>query len=197
MARPLRNFPAGSSIHIVQRGDNRHACFRSDEDRHYYLSLVERHALEAGCLVHAYVLMSNHVHLLVTVRELNAQSSMMKAVSQRSAQRFHRQYGGTGTMWDGRYKAALIDSEDYLLLCHRYIELNPVRAGMVDFPGAWRWSSYQCNAEGRGNSMLTPHEVYLRLGGDSGARRRAYMALFEVPYSRADLLQVRGDIFRG
>jgi putative transposase len=90
MSRHLRHFSAGSCIHIVQRGDNRHACFHADDDRHYYLSLLEKHSQSTGCQIHAYVLMSNHVHLLVTVQELNAQSWMMKALSQRSAQRFHR-----------------------------------------------------------------------------------------------------------
>ena len=145
-------------------------------------------------MIHAYVLMTNHVHLLVSVQDLNAQSAMMKAVAQRSAQRFHRQHGGTGTMWDGRYKAALVDSEGYLLLCHRYIELNPVRAGLVEYPALYRWSSYNCNAEGRRNGVVTPHEVYLRLGGEPLRRQLAYRALFDIPFTQADFERIRGDI---
>jgi putative transposase len=194
MSRHLRHFSAGSCIHIVQRGDNRHACFHADDDRHYYLSLLEKHSQSTGCQIHAYVLMSNHVHLLVTVQELNAQSWMMKALSQRSAQRFHRQHGGTGTMWDGRYKPALVDSEDYLILCHRYIELNPVRAGMVQYPGNYRWSSYGCNAEGKRNLIITPHDLYLRLGRESSQREQAYKALFDMPFAQADLDRIRGAI---
>lgn len=192
MPRHSRHVPAGSCIHIVQRGDNRRTCFQSDEDRHHYLSLLEKHSQTSGCQIHAYVLMSNHVHLLVTVQELNAQSWMMKAVSQSTAQRYHRQNGGTGTMWDGRYKAARVEAEDYLLLCQRYIELNPVRAGMVAYPGNYRWSSFNCNAEGRRNSIVTPHEIYLRLGSDAVHRQLAYRALFDVPYSQADLERIRG-----
>jgi len=194
MTRPLRHFPTGSCLHIVQRGDNRSLCFHTDEDRHYYLALLEKHSKASGCLVHAYVLMSNHVHLLVSVLEHNAQSCMMKALAQGSAQRYHRQYGGTGTMWDGRYKAAPVDGEDYLLLCHRYVELNPVRAGMVQFAGGFRWSSYQCNAEGRANRVITPHETYLRLGRDALHRQQAYRALFDIPYAQADLERIRGAL---
>jgi putative transposase len=194
MPRPLRHFPAGSCIHIIQRGDNRRTCFFSDEDRHHYLVLLEKHSKATGCLIHAYVLMSNHVHLLVTVQKLNAQSAMMKALAQITAHRYHRQHGGTGTMWDGRYRAAPIEAEDYLLLCQRYIELNPVRAGMVPFAGGYRWSSYACNAEGQISRVLTPHEVYLRLGGDPDGRQQAYRALFDAPYSQADLERIRASV---
>jgi putative transposase len=191
MPRQPRHIPAGSCIHIVQRGDNRRTCFHSEQDCHHYLSLLERHSKANGCLIHAYVLMSNHVHLLVTVQELNAQSWMMKAVAQCTAQRLHRLNGGSGTMWDGRYKTARVESEDYLLLCQRYIELNPVRAGMVPYPGSYRWSSYQANAEGRRNTLLTPHDVYLRLGRDTLQRQQAYRALFDIPYSLTDLERIR------
>lgn len=191
MPRQPRHFPAGSCLHIVQRGDNRSVCFHSDEDRHFYIALLEKHSKATGCEVHAYVLMSNHIHLLVTVRELNAQSWMMKAISQYTAQRLHRLRGETGTMWDGRYKAARVEAEDYLLLCQRYIELNPVRAAMVQYPGHYRWSSYGCNAEGRRNSVITPHDVYLRLGGNPLQRQSAYRTLFDVPYSNADLERIR------
>ncbi|MGO4378501.1 transposase [Pseudoduganella sp. RAF53_2] len=192
MPRQPRHFPAGSCMHIVQRGDNRRTCFHSENDRRHYVSLLDKYSKASGCLIHAYVLMSNHVHLLVTVQELNAQSWMMKAISQCAAHRLHCLRGESGTMWDGRYKAARVEAEDYLLLCQRYIELNPVRAGMVQYPGHYRWSSYNCNAEGRRNDVITPHEVYLRLGREARQRQMAYQALFDIPYSESDLERIRG-----
>ncbi|WP_082591265.1 transposase [Duganella sp. Root198D2] len=191
MVRPLRNYPAGSCLHIVQRGDNRRTCFHDEQDRQRYLELMEHYGKKYCCDLHAYVLMSNHVHILLTVREHNAQSLFMKDLSQQTAHWVHMRQGGSGTMWDGRYHSSIIDSDAYLLACQRYIELNPVRAGMVELPSAYKWSSYRANAEGRESSILTPHPVFLGLGKNDAARQLAYRALFDMPLSEKELQRIR------
>ena len=191
MVRPLRNFPAGSCLHIVQRGDNRRACFHDDEERIRYLELMAHYSRKYHCDLHAYVLMTNHVHILLTVRERNAQSRFMKDLSQQTAYWVHRRHGGSGTMWDGRYHSSHIESEAYLLICQRSIELNPVRAGMVDLPAEYRWSSYRANAEGKGSTLLTPHPVFMGLGRDAESRQSAYKALFDIPLAEKDLQRIR------
>jgi len=191
MPRPLRDFDPGSCLHITQRGDNRESCFFSDADRLRYLEHLKRYCVEYGCDLHAYVLMSNHVHLLLTPRERYAHSRLMCSISQRTSRYSHWRHHKTGTMWDGRYRCCLVQQEDYLLICQRYIELNPVRAGMVEFAGAYRWSSYRCNAEGKGNGLVTQHPVYLALGADTAMRAAAYRALFDVPFAQTDLERIR------
>ena len=191
MPRALRNYPAGSCLHIIQRGDNRNACFTDEVDKLHYLELLAEHSLRSACDVHAYVLMPNHVHLLVTVHERNAQSRLMKMLAQCTARWTHIRYGTTGTMWEGRYHASAIDSDAYFLTCQRYIELNPQRAGIVPFPGHYRWSSYRTNAEGRCEDWLVPHALYLALGVDAVSRQAAYRALFDLPMAEPDLVRIR------
>ncbi|WP_395401555.1 transposase [Pseudoduganella sp. UC29_106] len=184
MPRSSRDFDPGTCLHIVQRGDNRQQCFFSDDERSRFLNLLNHYCLKYGCELHAYVLMTNHVHLLLTLREREAHSRLMKSLTQRISQYLHWRHYQTGTMWDGRYRCCVVQQEDYLLLCQRYIELNPVRAGMESFPGAYLWSSYRCNAEGNANSLVTPHEVYLRLGGDTVSRAARYRRLFDIPFAQ-------------
>ncbi|WP_028104796.1 transposase [Pseudoduganella violaceinigra] len=191
MPRSLRNYPAGTCLHLVQRGNNGQVCFHDDEERRRFLALLKEHSLKSDCDIHAYVLMSNHFHLLVTLRAQNCQASFMKSLAQRTSRWRHVRHGGTGTMWDSRYHSSQIDSAAYLLLCQRYIELNPVRARMVDFAGAYRWSSYRANAEGKEDELLRPHPVYLDLGIDVLGRLRAYRALFDLPFSEKDLERIR------
>ena len=191
MPRSLRNYQTGSCVHLMQRGDNHSAVFHDDDERHHYLGLLGAACLKHGCDLHAYVLMTNHVHLLVTIHYRNAQSLMMKDLAQFTAHWQHRRHGSSGTMWDGKYHASEIDSEAYLLTCQRYIELNPVRAGMVDFPGGYRWSSYRANAEGKENPLLMRHAVFEGLGKDACEREQAYRALFDMPLSEKDLLRIR------
>jgi len=191
MPRPLRNYPAGTCLHLVQRGNNGQSCFHDDEERRGFLSLLKEHSLKSSCEVHAYVLMTNHFHLLLTVRERNSQANLMKSLAQRTALWRHTRHGGTGAMWDSRYHSSLIDSEAYLLLCQRYIELNPVRAGMVEFAGGYKWSSYRANAEGKADDLLCQHSVYLGLGSDPLERQHAYRELFDIPFSEKDLERIR------
>ncbi|WP_431479030.1 transposase [Massilia eburnea] len=191
MPRPLRNYPVGTCLHLTQRGDNGRIIFNDDEERHGFLGLLREHSVKSSCDIHAYVLMSNHFHLLLSIRGQNSQASLMKSLAQRTALWRHARYGGSGTMWDKRYHSSLIDSSAYLLMCQRYIELNPVRAGMVEFPGGYKWSSYRVNAEGREDVLIRPHPVYLGLGSDDEERRKAYQALFDMPLAEKDLERIR------
>ncbi len=178
-------------MHVIQRGHDRQRCFFVDEDYVLYRQWLHEEAVIAACQVHAYVLMSNHVHLLVSVDDALRLARMMKGLAQRYAQYLNYRYGTSGTVWDGRYKSCLVQTEAYLLTCQRYIELNPVRAGMVRFPGNYKWSSYRCNAEGRHDEVVTPHSVYERLGLDAAARRQAYMRLFHETLTPMQLEQIR------
>lgn len=178
MARPPRYDLAGIAQHVVQRGNNRLPCFLDDEDRQRYLQCLRQGLLRFGCRLHAYVLMSNHTHLLLTPDETGAVSRLMHTFGRNYAGLFNGRHGRTGTLWEGRYKACLVDSGSYFLACSRYIELNPVRAWMVAQPGEYPWSSYGANATGRVDLLLTSHPEYLALGSEPATRAMAYRALF-------------------
>jgi len=170
----LPNIP----LHIIQRGNNRQACFFADVDYRLYLDWLTEHADQAGCRVHAYVLMTNHVHLLISADRGEAPGALMKALGQRYAQYVNRTYQRSGTLWEGRFRSCLIHDETYLLACQRYIELNPVRAGMVSHPADYRWSSYRANAQGETDTLVKPHSLYEALGLDDASRQVAYRELF-------------------
>ena len=165
--------------HIVQRGNDRQPCFAGLADYQNYRQELYEAAHKHGCAVHAYVLMTNHVHLLVTPQAAGGASRMMQALGRRYVGAFNARYGRTGTLWEGRFKSALVDSDTYLLTCYRYIELNPVRARMVQQPGDYPWSSYRHNALGIHDRRITPHPQYLALGQDTTTRLRAYQAMFQ------------------
>ena len=178
MARLPRFDLPGIAQHVIQRGNDRQPCFAAEEDYLHYLQELDEAAMRFGCAIHAYVLMTNHVHLLVTPVETGAVSRMMQALGRRYVACFNARYRRTGMLWEGRFKAGLVDSEDYVLTCYRYIELNPVRAGMVATAGQYRWSSHAHNAHGACDPRITPHPSYLDLGeGELG--RAAYRALFD------------------
>jgi len=147
---------AGLPYHVVQRGNNRQACFFDDDDRRLYLELLVSSLQRYDALLHAFVLMTNHVHLLMTPRAEDSISRVMRVAGSCYAQRFNRKYARTGSLWEGRHKASVIEADAYLLCCYRYIEMNPVRAGMVTSPDAYRWSSYRANA--CGGSLSAPVE---------------------------------------
>jgi len=170
----LPNIP----LHIIQRGNNRQACFYADEDYRFYLDWLREHADKKGCQIHAYVLMTNHVHLLVSAEQPDAPGALMKALGQRYVQYVNRTYRRSGTLWEGRFRSCLTQEESYLLACQRYIELNPVRAGMVEHPAEYRWSSYRGNAQGEHDLLLKPHLLYQTLGEDAASREAAYRELF-------------------
>jgi putative transposase len=191
MPRHARFRLDGYSLHIIQRGNNRGACFVDDLDRILYLSLLEEFSECDGCEVHAYVLMTNHVHLLATPACAANASQFMKDVGQRYAQHFNRKYRRTGSLWEGRFRSSIVDSEGYLLRCSRYIELNPVRAGMVRHPAFYRWSSYRANADGEPSNLVRPHRQYLALGPDDLVRRSAYREFLIADSPRAEVDQIR------
>lgn len=175
--RPRLSLP-NVPLHLIQRGNNRQVCFIADEDYRFYLEWLGDSAAKTCCRIHAYVLMTNHVHLLVSSERSEAPGELMKALGQRYVQYMNRTYRRSGTLWEGRYRSCLTQAEDYLLACQRYIELNPVRACMVAHPGEYRWSSYRANAQGEFDALIQPHEVYRALGMDDASRQTAYRELF-------------------
>ncbi len=165
-------------IHIIQRGNNRQACFFADEDYRRYLDWLAEYATKTGCRVHAYVLMTNHVHLLLSADQADAGGALMKLLGQRYVQYVNRVYKRSGTLWEGRFRSCPVQEESYLLGCQRYIELNPVRANMVSHPAEYRWSSYRVNAQGERDLLVCPHPLYDALASDIGDRLVAYRELF-------------------
>ena len=178
MPRRARLAVPGIPWHIIQRGNNRSVCFYADTDYLRYLETLAEQADKYGCRIHAYCLMTNHVHLLVTPERADSASLMMKHLGQRYVQYINRSYQRTGTLWEGRFRSCLAQDDDYVLVCYRYIELNPVRAGMVVHPGEYRWSSYATNGQGLPNIMISPHSEYLSLDSTDESRRQAYRGLF-------------------
>ncbi|MDJ0872811.1 MAG: transposase [Gammaproteobacteria bacterium] len=188
MPRKPRFYLPGLPAHVVQRGNNRQAVFFDDGDYAAYLRWLEEGAQRYGCAIHAYVLMTNHVHLLVTPETREAISRMLQYLGRHYVIYVNRAYGRSGTLWEGRHKGSVVSGDDYLLRCYRYVELNPVRAGMVSSPGQYPWSSYRANAAGTTDPLLTPHERYLALGRSDERRRSAYRDLCR---HRLDEEQVR------
>lgn len=178
MPRPPRLVVPSVPLHIIQRGNNRIPCFHVQNDCLAYLDMLRECAFDMGCAVHAYVLMSNHVHLLLSPDARDSASMMMQRLGQRYVQYFNRRHARTGTLWEGRFRSCLVEDARYFLICHRYIELNPVRACMVETPADYPWSSYRSNAFGQENALITPHPIYTGLGGDVDACRAAYRGLF-------------------
>ncbi|NKF21929.1 transposase [Solimonas marina] len=184
--RPRIQLP-GVPQHIIQRGNNRQACFYTEEDYRLYLEWLAEYAKKAGCQIHSYVLMTNHVHLLVSSVRGDGTGVLMKALGQRYVQYVNRQYRRSGTLWEGRFRSCLVQDDAYLLSCQRYIETNPVRAGMVEHPGDYPWSSYACNGQGQTNPAVSPHLLYQQLGATPAERRKRYRALFKTDMN-ADLV---------
>ena len=197
MARMPRIVVPGQALHIVQRGNNRQPVFFCSEDYRTYLEMFQQAAASHGCKVHAYVLMTNHVHLLLTPEQKEGPSRLMQAVGRCYVHYVNGHYRRTGTLWEGRFKSAVIDSERYLLICSRYIELNPVRAGMVEHPGEYRWSSYRCNALGRQDRIITPHPLYKQLGTDVGLQQSVYRELFSGHIDEDDMRSLRDGTTMG
>ncbi|WP_038052420.1 transposase [Thermomonas fusca] len=193
MRRPRLELP-GIPQHITHRGVNRGATFIDDEDFAAYLQALELTSREQGVAIHGYVLMTNHVHLLVSAEAAGAVSRMMQALGRRYVRPFNARYGRTGTLWEGRYKSCLVDSESYLLACLRYIELNPLRAAMVAEPWAYRWSSVHAHLGLRTDARLTPHAGYLGLGRNAGERAAAYRCLLMDGLSDEVLADIRSHM---
>ncbi len=174
MPRSARLVLPGIPLHVIQRGVNRAALFIDDEDRRHYLRLLRNACRKQAVAIHAFVLMGNHVHLLITPSTVEGLAPAMRQCGQNYVQYFNKRHVRSGTLLEGRFKSCLVDSDGYLLMVHRYIELNPVRAAMVAFPEEYRWSSVRVYLGLEHNPMLTPHPCYTLLGPSPEARANAY-----------------------
>jgi putative transposase len=191
MPRRARIHLDGVPLHIVQRGHNREPCFFQDADYSCYLHWLGEALGETDCALHAYVLMTNHIHLLLTPKKASVVPKLLISLGRRYVQYINRSYRRSGTLWDSRYKSSLIQAEAYLLTCHRYIELNPVRAGIVGDPAHYPWSSYRANGLGRIDRRLTPHPIYLQLGDSDDRRQRGYRELFRAHLAQPAIADIR------
>ena len=197
MPRKPRFFLPGVPAHIVNRGHSREPVFFERSDYRAYLDWLDEAAVRYGCAIHAYVLMTNHVHILTTPRDKHGISRMMQYVGRHYVPYINHTYGTSGSIWEGRFKASLVSDEQYLVACMRYIELNPVRADMVSSPSEYPWSSYQSNALGHDDSLITPHPVYLALAKTAHARFAAYKAMFSAHVDEKDILDIRKAVQTG
>jgi putative transposase len=179
------------ALHVVQRGHDRRDCFLHDTDYLVYLANLRNLLPGTGCALHAYCLMTNHVHLLLTPSAEDGCARLMRNLGQRYVQYFNRRYERSGTLWEGRFRSCLVDSSLYVVACYRYVELNPVRAGMVQSPSEYRWSSHEGNAGRVSNNLLTQHSEYLALASEEQTRHLAYQGLFSSGDEPAFLAAIR------
>jgi len=177
MARLPRICLPGIPQHIIQRGNNRQPCFAGDEDFAAYAHWLDEYARKYEVAIHAWVFMTNHVHLLATPKTEDGISRLMQTLGRHYVRYFNYTYKRSGTLWEGRFKSCVVDAENYLLICQRYIELNPVRANMAAHPGDYRWSSYRANGQGKETKLWTPHAAYQALGTSANERAQAYREL--------------------
>jgi putative transposase len=197
MARLPRLCLPGIPQHIIQRGTNRQACFASEEDFSAYAHWLAKYSQKYDVAIHSWVFMTNHVHLLVTPSCSNGVSKMMQSLGRHYVRYFNYAYQRSGTLWEGRFKSCVVNAEEYLLICQRYIELNPVRAGMVSAPAEYKWSSFQSNGLGKRATLWTPHACYLALGANVEERSSAYRALFSVDLESTALGTIRDASNKG
>ena len=197
MPRHGRFVVVGHPQHIISRGNNRQAIFCCNKDYSFYLEKLKAGCEKYGVELHSYVLMTNHVHLMMTPLNEDSISKLMQMQGRYYVQYFNYTYKRTGTLFEGRYKATLIDTERYLLTCMRYIELNPVRASMVKGPTDYPWSSYHFNAAGDRNDLLTPHRAYLSLGPTKEERLSVYRDLFREHLCEREVAEIRESTNKG
>jgi putative transposase len=181
---------------VVERGNNRNACFFDEQDYKIYLAKLKEYSQKLDVSVHSFVLMTNHVHLLLTPTEVDGVSRLMQSLGRYYVRYINKKYDRNGTLWEGRYKSTLIDTEQYILIVSQYIELNPVRADMVEQPAAYSWSSFRRNALGTPIELITPHEVYERLAKTDKTRQKRYRALCEKELSDYSLEEIRSSVNR-
>ena len=198
MVRLPRFVIPGQPQHVIIRGNNREPIFHTSDDYRFYIDKLKKASEKHNCDIHSYVMMTNHVHLLTTPYIDRGIGNMVQMLGRYYVQYFNYSYKRSGTLWEGRYKATLVDSVNYLLTCYRYIELNPVRArGMVNHPGDYPWSSYRYNALGEDDPIVVPHEEYLRLGKTPAERQAAYKALFNIRIGGEKLEEIRQATNKG
>ena len=196
MARTARLIIPDLSVHIVQRGHGGQDCFFDDSDYFYYLDLLSTFAERCSCSVHAYCLMTNHVHLFLTPRASKSCAHLMKEVGQRYVQRVNARRERSGTLWEGRFYSCLVPTERYALACYRYVECNPVKPGMVAHPLEYRWSSYRVNT-GAASTWLSPHDAYLAIAEDPERRAARYAELCAEPLAPELVEDLRKATRRG
>lgn len=184
MPRTARVVVPDVALHVFQRGNNRSPCFLRASDYRTYLRYLREYAVQFGCAIHAYCLMTNHVHLLLTPASTSACAQLMKHLGQCYVQTFNMAHGRSGTLWEGRFHSCLVPTEDYVLACYRYIELNPVRAGMVAAPGQYSWSSFNVNSRERDDPLITRHAALEAVGHD-------YRSLCELPLENRLVEEIR------
>jgi len=182
---------------ILQRGNNRAACFYAEEDYRFYLQWLQLNAEHYGCAIHAYVLMTNHVHLMMTPKERDSASKLMQSLGRRYVQYVNRVHHRSGTLWEGRFRASLVEAESHLLTCYRYIELNPVRAAVVKHPADYFWSSYRHHALGTADRVVTEHPLFKALGATRAERAEAYRASFRTELDEREVNGIRTALNRG
>jgi len=197
MPRRNRDCPPGLAVHIIQRGNNRQICFAEEADIKACANWLREGADQYSIAIHAWVIMTNHVHLLLTPSERASVSSCMQYLGRHYVRYFNYRYQRTGTLFEGRFKSCLVQNQSYLLACQRYIELNPVRAGMVGDPAHYLWSSYRAHALGHQPQMWKPHLEYLALGPTTGSRQAAYRNLFKDQMDNNLITDIRHAIKTG
>lgn len=192
MARlPRLNLP-DIPQHVIQRGNNRQPCFYTKRDYAVYLLKLREYAIQYKVSIHAFVLMTNHVHLLATPKTETGVNQMMQALGRYYVRYFNRRHDRTGTLWEGRFKSSIVDSDQYFLVVSRYIELNPVRANMVEYPDDYAWSSFHFNGRAKRIKLINPHELYLALGSTHALRAENYASLFETEIPTFKIKEIRG-----
>jgi putative transposase len=197
MPRGRRLQVSGLTQHVLNRGNNRCDIFRADRDYAFFLAVLGEAAVRHSLEVHSYTLMTNHFHLVVTPRQPPAVSKAMQVAGSRYVGYFNRRYARTGTLFEGPFKSMFIDSETYWFTCMRYVELNPVRAGLVSEQAAYRWSSYRANALGVEDRIIVPHPLYLALGVSPESRQRSWRELSREGLSSDELFEIRDHVRRG
>lgn len=191
MARRQRITPAGIPAHIIQRGNNRQITFACEDDFTHYAHWLKEYAAQHQVQIHAWCFMTNHVHLLATPQTDHGISKMMQSIGRQYVRYFNKAYQRTGTLWEGRYKSCLVEADTYLLELYRYIELNPVRAKMINHPSEYVWSSYQINALGKPSELCTPHPLYLALGNNKQNRLKHYQQLLQTTQQSSLIDEIR------
>ncbi len=191
MPRQPRFVLTGHPQHVIIRGNNREPIFYAGQDYQFYLDKLKQACDKHDCDIHAYVLMTNHVHLLITPYKKESISKAMQMVGRYYVQYFNKTYKRTGTLWEGRYKATLIGSDQYALTCYKYIEMNPLRTNMVEHPAEYPWSSYRYNVLGESDNLVVPHALYKALGRSTTARQQNYQDLFAIGIKETTLDAIR------
>jgi putative transposase len=194
MARKLRMVIPGLPVHVVQRGVNRCDIFTNDKDRNIYLQFLVEASDKHACPVHCYVLMGNHVHLLMTPSKKDSLPATMHALNTRYVWHFNKRHKRTGPLWEGRYRDSVVDNDAYLKVCYQYIEFNPVRANFCNQPADYRWSSHRFHAYGEIDMVVTTHMGYTMLGKTDAERQKRYLGWFRERLSEEQLQAIRAEI---